>query len=228
MRVGLLSDIHGNASALEVALRLSKCDRYLVCGDIVGYYYETKEVLSLLLEVDFLFVKGNHEVMLQNLRLDPGIRETITATYGTSLVQALQHLNTKELDFLCNSKDSDTVDFGSTRINFSHGSPWKIDEYIYPDSDKTIWSKFLSYNEKIFVIGNTHHQMIKRFGNKLIINPGSVGQSRTNPGMAQWAEIDSENLDVTFKSALYDTSNVLKDCERYDPKNQYLQKVLRP
>lgn len=224
--MGLLSDIHGNASALEVALRLSKCDRYLVCGDMVGYYYETKEVLSLLLEVDFLFVKGNHEVMLQNLRHDPSLRESITATYGTSLVHVLQRLTTKELDFLCGSKDFDMVDFGGTQINFSHGSPWKIDEYIYPDSDKAMWSKFLSYSEKIFVIGNTHHQMIKRFNDKLIINPGSVGQSRTDPGMAQWAEINTENLDVTFKSAPYDTSNVLKDCQKHDPKNIYLQKAL--
>jgi|688.fasta_scaffold47419_4 predicted phosphodiesterase len=228
MRLGLLSDIHGNAGALDVALRNSKCDLYLVCGDIVGYYYETKEVLALLSKVRFSFVRGNHEVMLQNLRQNPNLNDSIVKVYGTSLLQALQLLDSKELDFLCHSKDTDTLKIGKTEISFSHGSPWKIDEYIYPDSEKTIWPKFLSYGEQIFVIGNTHHQMIKRFKDKLIINPGSIGQSRTDPGMAQWAELDTENLDLTFKSVPYDTSRILKSCEKYDPENLSLQKALTP
>ena len=70
--------------------------------------------------------------------------------------------------------------------------------------------------------------MIKRFKDKLIINPGSIGQSRTDPGMAQWAELDTENLDLTFRSVPYDTSRILKSCERYDPENLSLQKALTP
>jgi len=162
------------------------------------------------------------------LRIDATLGESIAKKYGNSALIALSQLTPTELDFLCASKDSETLKYNGVSINLSHGSPWKIDEYLYPDSEKSKWLEFLNYKEQVFIVGNTHHQLIKRFHGKLIINPGSIGQSRSDPGMAQWAEFDTENLAVTFKSVPYDISSVLSSCKEIDPDNYSLQKALYP
>ena len=67
MRIGLLSDIHGNAHALKSVLKSARekgVDKILCCGDYVGYYYEPDEVMFLLNDWDWVGISGNHEAML--------------------------------------------------------------------------------------------------------------------------------------------------------------------
>jgi putative phosphoesterase len=229
MLIALLSDIHGNADALKAALYSENSIKYgkvIVSGDIVGYYYEPHLVLQMLSDFDYYLVRGNHEVMLNSLRSNPDLSGEINQKYGSALDRALISLPTEVLDLLCNAPDSLTLNVDNLSINISHGAPWKIDEYLYPNANQSVWSEFLNYSEDIFIIGNTHHQLIKRLKGKLIINPGSIGQSRTNPGMAQWAEFNTETLDVTFRSVNYDSSRVLKRCIENDPSVDILRKYL--
>ena len=44
--------------------------------------------------------------------------------------------------------------------------------------------------------------------------------------MTQWAEMDSANLDVTFKSMTYDTSALIQECINFDPDLALLRKHL--
>ena len=226
MKIALFSDIHGNADALEIALdslRTYDCKTILIAGDSVGYYYEVDRVIKLLSEFDIHLVRGNHEEMLRNF-VHFGEDPDVTKKYGTSLKLALRDLSKTDLDLLITSPLVLSLDFEGIAINISHGSPWKIDEYIYPDSDFEKLNKFLSYKEQYFVIGNTHHQMIRRYRGKVIINPGSIGQSRTDKNMVQWAELETQNRDIIFKSVPYDSSRLLKQILENDPENTLLRK----
>ena len=67
MKIGLLSDIHANAHALEAVLksaRKRKVKKLLCCGDYVGYYYEPDRTIALLNDWDWVGISGNHEAML--------------------------------------------------------------------------------------------------------------------------------------------------------------------
>ena len=220
MRIALLSDIHGNIDALEVCLksvRDSGCAELFIAGDIVGYYYDIERVMSALSDFTYSFVVGNHEVMLRELIEDPSLSQSIRVKYGSALDIALAKLTSSQLEFLCSSPGVKSLSLGGRRFNLSHGSPWLVNEYLYPDTKTEIWEKFLQYDDEVFIIGNTHHQMLKRLKGKLIINPGSVGQSRTDRSQAQWAEIDSSTLEVSFKSVSYDSSRLLSKCHEIDP-----------
>lgn len=224
-----MSDIHGNNDAFEVAIRYaleSSCEVFLICGDIVGYYYDVSEIFNKLSNLNFIFVKGNHEQMLSELRSNPSIGARIRSQYGSALDLTLRNLTGNQLDFLCSSPNTKSITFQDGRLNLSHGSPWNINEYLYPDCNEILWSNFMKYEEDIFVVGNTHHQMIKRFGGKIIINPGSVGQSRTDKSTTQWAEFDSDTGDFVFRSKKYDSSNLLKKCLERDPEVVLLRKFL--
>ena len=155
MRVALLSDIHGNSAALKMTLDSalkSGCELFLVSGDSVGYYYDANTVLDLLFNLDFRIVRGNHEVMLQNLREKPELSSEIKEKYGTALEKSTLELTAEKLDFLCDAPDSLTIDFETFSLNLSHGSPWCIDTYIYPDSDISVWRQFLNHHEDVFII----------------------------------------------------------------------------
>ena len=70
MKIAVLSDIHGNNFALDDVLKeckLENVEKLLILGDIVGYYYHPELVLKMLSEWEYEIIKGNHEVILQEL-----------------------------------------------------------------------------------------------------------------------------------------------------------------
>ena len=229
MRLAILSDIHGNADALSVVLestQKSGCELYLIAGDSIGYYYEPVRVLNMLSKLKCEFVLGNHEAMLHQLISNPSLETKIRESYGSALSLTIKQLSRAQIDSLICAPKSKSLRIANRSINISHGAPWQFDCYIYPDSEENLWEKFLSFEESIFIVGNTHHQLIKRYRGKLILNPGSVGQSRTDSGAAQWAEIELSNLDITFKSLSYNTGKTLEKCMRLDPNLELLRKYL--
>ena len=68
MKIALLADIHGNHHALSCVLdaaRKEECDRLLIAGDFVGYYYHPDKVFDLLDGWKCDAVKGNHDILIQ-------------------------------------------------------------------------------------------------------------------------------------------------------------------
>lgn len=64
MRYGILGDVHGNLSALRVALsqlERANCDQIIQVGDVVGYGAAPMACIDLLRDVDALVVQGNHD-----------------------------------------------------------------------------------------------------------------------------------------------------------------------
>ena len=229
MRIALLSDIHGNLDALVACLnsiRKSECEMLIVSGDIVGYYYEPVKVMDALSEFNYQFISGNHEAMLGKLIADPNISSFVREKYGTALDIALVKLSQEQRNFLTNAPITKSLCIEEKLFNISHGSPWSVDDYFYADTKRELWDRFLELPEEVFVLGNTHHQLLKRHGGKIIINPGSVGQSRTDPGYAQWVEMDTLNLDFTFKSVQYNTKRLIDLCHKIDPALEILTRHL--
>jgi putative phosphoesterase len=229
MRIALLADIHGNSVALNEVLRKitsSGCKVILIAGDLVGYYYNIKEVLEQLKHREIFFVRGNHESMLKEVLEVPAKIDSINKKYGSSLERSKDALTIEEISFLVDSPISKTLEIDGIKLSISHGTPWNENEYVYPDSSKDLFDKLIEVNADVIILGNTHHQMIRRLAGKIIINPGSVGQSRSDMGYAQWAELETETLDVVFRSTPYDTSTVFSQCSKYDPDNQLLRRFL--
>jgi putative phosphoesterase len=230
MRIALLSDIHGNIDALVACLdsiRKSECEMLIVSGDLIGYYYEADLVIDALSNFSYQFVSGNHEAMLGKLIKHPENSSSIRKKYGSALDMALEKLSSDQIDFLTSAPITKSLLIEGRQFNVSHGSPWNVDDYFYPDTKQEAWDRFLNLPEEVFVLGNTHHQLLKRQNGKIILNPGSVGQSRTDPGFAQWAEMDTLDLEITFKSVPYSTKRLIELCHENDPGVEILTRHLR-
>ena len=230
MKLGLLSDIHANAHALEAVLKSAReknVEKLLCCGDYIGYYYEPDRCIALLDDWDWDGVSGNHEAMLYDW-LNGKNNNEIKAKYGSGISIAAKKLTQEAASGLCRMPKKSWLEIDDYKVLLCHGSPWDRDKYIYPDANQKIVNKLFEYDPDfdVLVYGHTHYPVIWEQENKNIINPGSVGQPRDRTPGASWALWDTITNDVDFYREKYDTIPIIEMCKRYDPEMKYIVNVL--
>lgn len=230
MKLALLGDIHGNDLALAAVLEaasVAKVERLLVTGDLVGYYFEPLQVLELLSEWQCDVVRGNHEDMLAKARSDKSYLETVEVRYGSGVRLAIDQLNSQQLDSLCTLPHPLDLNIEGVRILLSHGAPWNLDQYIYPDTDLEMLAGCLPQNFDLVVMGHTHYPMLRQIGSTLVVNPGSVGQTRDRKSGACWALFDTKDHSIELRRESYDSSNLVRECLLRHPELPFLSEVLK-
>lgn len=230
MRLAVISDIHGNFDALVPVLKKAKLedvDHLLILGDIVGYYYHPDKILEALSNWSFDIIKGNHEVIMDELIKNPSLNSSIRSKYGSGHQIAIEKLSPKQIDFLTNLPENKSVTYDNISILMSHGSPWSIDDYIYPDTDKSIVQRCNSISHDFVLIGHSHYAFALKNSNSILINPGSVGQSRQEGGKASWCLIDTQNSCFQFFSTEYNINRLLSEISEIDSDIKYLTEVIK-
>lgn len=230
MKIGVISDIHGNYDALVQVLNKAKKEgvgHLLILGDIVGYYYHPDKILKLLSNWSYDIIKGNHEYILEDLIAKPSLGESIRLKYGSGHQEAINKLTKEELEFLKTLPETKSVQYNGVSLLMSHGSPWSNDHYIYPDSDKDTLLKCNSEEHDFVLIGHSHYAFAVKNEHSILINPGSVGQSRQIGGTAFWCIVNTINKCFQFMTTSYGIENLVKEIEEKDPKIEYLTKVLK-
>lgn len=229
MKIAVISDIHGNYDALVAVLKKAKqvgVEHLLVLGDIVGYYYHPEKILKALSEWSFDMIKGNHEYILEDLIAEPSLGASIRLKYGSGHKEAVDKLSLQQLDFLKDLPETKSVKFDGISFLMSHGSPWSNDYYIYPDCDWATVKKCDSIKHDFVLIGHSHYAFAFNNENSILINPGSVGQSRQIGGKASWCIVNTENRCFQMISTDYNVQNLLSEIAEKDEDILYLKKVL--
>ncbi len=229
LKVAILSDLHGNIEAFEqVLLKAHKegISKFLFLGDFVGYYYWPEKILDLLSNLDFISIQGNHERILKGLINGEIDKKTILNLYGSGHEYALRKLNKEQINFLINLPVSVFVEINGCQFQLCHGSPIDADEYIYPDNSIDSLNKCNVPQVDFVLIGHSHYQFIHRNTDSLLVNVGSVGQSRSTGGLAQWVIINTDSKSLQLMSTSYDTSKLIKHSIQIDFKIPYLREVL--
>lgn len=199
MRLGILSDVHSNLPALEAVLADAAREgvaKFLSPGDHVGYNPYPNEVLDRLRSLDLETIRGNHD------------RATVSGeTLGFHSIAAMavewtrEHLASRHEGYLRSLPPKRTLTIDGRTIVLCHGSPDDEDEYLYPE-DVTAGHLERSGGD-ILLLGHTHVPMVRKFGQGLVINPGSVGQPRDGEWRASWAILETEPLAVRFRRVEY-------------------------
>jgi putative phosphoesterase len=230
MKIAVISDIHGNYDALVQVLKKAKTEgvkHLLILGDIVGYYYHPDKILNALSEWSFDMIKGNHENILEDIIANPSLSDSIKLKYGSGHQAAIEKLSNEQLSFLKNLPETKSVKFNNTSLLMSHGSPWANDFYIYPDCDRSVIKKCDSEIHDFVLIGHSHYAFAIKNKNSVLINPGSVGQSRQAGGKASWCIINTKNKCFQMISTDYNVENLIVEIDEKDSEIKYLTQVLR-
>lgn len=187
MRIGLLSDAHCNGAALALALdRLAgRVDRILFAGDAVYEYRFSNEVVELLRRYEVASVLGNHEVGI----LGPQGRRALSATT----------VRPHNVGFLRALPSQLEVNLNGSRVLMVHGSPWNpYHEYVYAGTPAL--ARFATVDADYVVLGHTHVPMAERVGRVLVVNPGSIGESRSGAREVSYAILDTRSGEVAFET----------------------------
>jgi putative phosphoesterase len=220
MRLALISDIHGNLPALERVLEeLAREDvDELVCLGDVAVGPQPVETLDRLQELGCTTVMGNWDLCL--LGGEPQVHGEIAEMLVDVCTWSAAQISPEQQDYIRSFKDTHEVrlDENLTMLAF-HGSPRSFDDYIYattPDDELEVM--LAGHEADVYAGGHTHFQMLRRLGERVVVNAGSVGQPfrRRQAGMMRmspWAEYSivsysDGNLGVEFRRAPLDVESL--------------------
>jgi putative phosphoesterase len=223
MRVAVISDIHGNLVSLEAVLRVLDSERIdsIVClGDVAATGPQPHQVIERLRSMRCPVVMGNADAWLLNPSPDSLAEEDENAKHIVELnLWCSKQLAPTDLDYIRSfpSTHDIALDYNLEML-CCHGSPQSNTDRILATIEIPVLQAMLSnVTAEIVACGHTHIQMLRRYMNQILINPGSVGlpydvipnlpgmnaedaQVR-NPPWAEYAIISSTNhgLEVDFR-----------------------------
>lgn len=182
MRLAVISDIHGNAVALEavlVDLASAGAEQVVCLGDAIQGGPQPAAVAARLRQLACPVVMGNADAWLLSgvetdaERLDPERRAKLAVVREWSLT----HLGEADRAFIAQFAPTVEVALGGgqTLLAF-HGSPASFDDLIFPHTPPEELQARLGPSAGRFLAGgHTHVQFVRHLGRQFFFNPGSVG-----------------------------------------------------
>jgi diadenosine tetraphosphatase ApaH/serine/threonine PP2A family protein phosphatase len=229
LRILVISDIHSNLAALQAVLRDAESggaiDRLWCAGDIVGYGPDPITCIALLRPYPRLAVCGNHDLA--------AIDRISTSDFNAAGARAAQwtgeRLGEEEQRFL----DELPQVAKEEEFTLVHGS-LRAPVWEYLTSPAAAQEQFRRMETAYSIIGHSHVPFVARetaegpptgqagpprmdiLGDgdrvelgeqRLIINPGSVGQPRDGDPRASYAVLDLDEGALTLHRVEYDIAS---------------------
>ncbi len=193
MRVALLSDIHGNLVALDAVLERLESERidlYVCLGDVASFGPQPREVLDRLRLLGAENVLGNTDAWL----LDPkphAIRDADTPRVNHIELWCAERLTEEDREYLRTFRPLVALELDDDALLLCyHGSPRSNRDTLRPTTpDEEIEAMMAGHRADVLAGGHTHNQMLRRYREIMIVNPGSVGQAAErarDTGQVHW------------------------------------------
>jgi len=228
MRFAILADIHSNLVAFEAVLSHAESrggfDKIWCLGDMVGYGPEPNGCIKRLCEFEHVCIAGNHDwAAIGNMDTAEFNPVAATAAQWTA-----QELTEEGKDYLLGLP----LTLQENGFTLAHGSPREpIWEYLL--SIQAAQENFAYFETAHCLVGHSHVPLIfelsgdeavyiefgeselKLSENRMIVNPGSVGQPRDGDPRASYAIYNAETHTVEHYRVEYDiaaTQKKMEDC----------------
>ena len=210
MKVLVVSDIHANHEAL---LRVpDSVDRVLCLGDLVDYGPDPEPCIEWVRKRAEVIVRGNHDEAVAwrtSCGCSPSFRPLSEATRELMW----RKLGRADVDFLRTLPLEADVALGGVRFHLVHATPSDpLHTYLRPDEIARWEAEVERIEADVVLVGHTHLPMVLRFGKKVVVNPGSVGQPRDGDPRAAFAII--EDGEPRLERVEYDIEATASSLER--------------
>ncbi len=225
MRVLLLADIHANWAALEAIKE--PFDACIVLGDLVDYGLEPSRCIQWVRQKATHAVRGNHDHGVAQFVKVQG-RNGFKYLTGVTRQVTQERITTEERRFLGALPVTKRVAVDNVKFLLVHATPRDpLDEYSIPDV--AFWSRRLAnVDAQVICVGHTHHPYILEVGDKLVINPGSVGQPRDGDPRACYAIIENQRVELKrIEYPVEDTVTSVLESNLPEPAKGLLVQVFR-
>ena len=228
MKYLVIADIHSNLEAFEAVLEDAQnhggFGHTWCMGDVVGYGPDPAACIKLLKQLDPVCVCGNHD--------SAAVGKIDTGDFSSEAARANRWTATQlsggDREFL-SGLPSLVVEDDFTIV---HGSP-RQHAWEYVAHTITAEDNFRCFDTRFCIVGHTHvpflftndgvevrgsvlrvGDMLELGDNRLIINPGAVGQPRDRDPRASYAIFDAEEMVLHNYRVTYDVAATQEKMEK--------------
>lgn len=206
-RIVILSDVHGNAVALEAvrkALRAEKPDHVAVAGDLALNGPDPAGTVDLLREMEAdgaVIVSGNTDIAVADFDYAaafPWMAEGVPEAFQAAAEWAHDALGDERVSWLRRlpAERRLRADDG-TMILICHGSPGSQTSGFDQALEASVVTERVSRTgARVIACGHTHVPEVRDLGWKLIVNDGSAGYVFDGDPTASWARLDINDGEV--------------------------------
>jgi putative phosphoesterase len=205
-RIAVLSDVHGNATALDAvrkALKAAKPDTILVAGDLVLNGPDPAGVVDGIRELEAsgaIVIQGNTDVAVADFDYTaafPWLTDGVPDAIRAAAEWAHDALGDERLDWIRGLPSERRMWVEETLVLVCHASPGSQTAGFDPALDPTVVLERVARTDaRIVCCGHTHVPEVRDFGWKQIVNDGSAGYAFDGDPTASWALIEFEGDDV--------------------------------
>lgn len=249
MKIALFSDIHANLPALQACLESidkQKPDAIYCLGDLVGYNIWPNEVIDEIRKRAIPTIAGNYDYGIGRMSDECGCAyktETDKAMGKISIAFTNSIIKSEGRNYLRTLPAHLKIEFQLNDDSFNvllvHGSPRKINEYLFEDrEEKSLLRIMENAGADVMCFGHTHrpyHRILpgspkEHLHYRHAINIGSVGKPKDgNPqGCYVLLTIDEsssvlkkESISVDFIRFEYDIEKAAQAIEKSELPNEY-------
>lgn len=252
-RIALFSDIHANLPALEAFfadVEARQPDFMYCLGDLVGYNIWPNEVIDEIRKRNIPTIAGNYDFGIGRESDDCGCAyktEEEKANGAVSIAFTNKIIKPAQRHYLRTLPAHIKVEFqlNNDRLNLLlvHGSPRKINEYLFEDRDeKSLLRIMKEADADIMCFGHTHkpyHRILdSNEGDqphfRHAINIGSVGKPKDADNRGgyvmltideQSSVLNKDSIEVEFIRFAYDVEKAARAVEASELPNAYAENL---
>jgi putative phosphoesterase len=232
MRIGIVSDVHGNLTALEAViedLTRAGTDVVVNAGDLVGTGPRPAEVIDRVVGLGWPGVVGNTDEVLwkpEPLKDLAAKLPTLKATWDIvfddvartqAMIGQTRTAWLRELPAQCTVSDVSIV-------HASPGNPWKAPAEAAPDED--LVRAYAELQSPVVVYGHIHVPFYRGLPGFVVANAGSVGLPYDGDPRASYLVIDDRQ--VTIHRVEYDVEAEVRALRAHKhPQRDWIATILR-
>ena len=219
-RLAVLSDVHGNVTALEAvrkALKKEKPDAVIVAGDLVMNGPEPSAAIDALRAMESdgaTIVQGNTDVAVADFDYAaafPWFTDGVPDAHRAAAEWAHDELGDERLGWLRRLASERRLMLDDTMVLACHASPGSQTQGFDSQLDPSVVLELISRTDaRVICCGHTHLPDVRDLGWKLIVNDGSAGWIFDGDPTASWAliEIDGATVNAEIRRTEFDTMTV--------------------
>jgi putative phosphoesterase len=233
MKTAILSDIHGNLTALEAVARQiddEAPDAIVVGGDLVGNGGRLAEVIDLIRARNWPCIAGNTDEMLwQPEGIDALAARVPQMAHLWDILRgdirlAIDSIGARRLQWLRDLP----AQWMSDRLAVVHASP--NDKWKSPAggsaSDIEFLETYSSLARPNVVFGHLHVPFVRQLGSMTVANSGSVGMPYDGDSRAAYLIIEHD--EIAIRRVAYDVeAEVASRREAGYPNAEWIGRILR-
>lgn len=232
-QITIFGDIHANLPALEAVLAdmdSRDLDNRFCLGDLVGYGTFPNEVIAAIRERDVPTIMGNYDQGVGNSSDDCGCAYTSASAAALgkrSIAWSNEHTTAGNKAYLRQLVTQIPLQFGDLRVLLVHGSPRRVNEYLYQDRPDSSLERLLDMAEAdVLVCGHTHipyHRVLP--SSRHVVNAGSVGKPKDGDPRPCYVvlKVDGRELEVEFVRVAYDVERAAQAIEASAVPDEFAQ-----